>query len=80
MGDRFLVKAYPMDKEFRRLKLSRQIVDKLQAHVDKAELKPDDLFFCWRNPPSERQRPAFSCGALRHLTRVGSGHFVRPRQ
>jgi len=32
-GGRFLAKEYPKDKEYRRLKLSTQIVRKLRAHV-----------------------------------------------
>jgi integrase len=44
-GERFLVKDYPKDKEYRRLKLSAQIVLKLQAHRDAQHLGPDDLLF-----------------------------------
>src|SRR5438093_1362606 len=32
-GKRFLVKRYPKDKEYRRLKLSPQIIAKLKAHI-----------------------------------------------
>jgi integrase len=42
---RFLVKEYPKDKEYRRLKLSAQIVRKLQAHVTDHTLGRDDLLF-----------------------------------
>ncbi len=42
---RFLVKEYPKDKEYRRLKLSAQIVRKLQAHVQDHGLSRDDLLF-----------------------------------
>lgn len=42
---RFLVKEYPKDKEYRRFKLSAQIVRKLQAHVNDRGLGCDDLLF-----------------------------------
>ena len=32
-GGRFLVKDYPKDKEYRRLKLSPQITAKIEAHI-----------------------------------------------
>jgi integrase len=44
-GERFLVKDYPKDKEFRRLKLSAQIAAKLQAHAFYRGLAQDDLVF-----------------------------------
>ena len=44
-GGRFLVKEYPKDKEYRRLKLSQQLVDKLVAHIGARQLGPDDLIF-----------------------------------
>lgn len=43
-GGRFLVKEYPKDKEYRRLKLSAQIVAKLAAHIDDSGLSEDLLF------------------------------------
>jgi integrase len=49
-GKRFLVKAYPKDKEYRRLKLSVQIVAKLKAHIKAAKLGPDGLLFARRAP------------------------------
>jgi integrase len=42
---RFLVKGYPKDREFRRFKLSAQIVVKLKAHVAEHGLGRDDLLF-----------------------------------
>jgi integrase len=42
---RFLVKEYPKDKEYRRFKLSAQIVGKFQAHVTERSLGRDDLLF-----------------------------------
>jgi integrase len=56
-GKRFLVKDYPKDKEFRRLKLSTHIINKITAHRDAGNLSPDDLLFVVRDqgktrPPS----------------------------
>jgi hypothetical protein len=47
-GRRFLVKLYPKDKEYRRLKLSPQTVAKLQAHIKARGLGPDGLLFARR--------------------------------
>lgn len=44
-GGRFLVKEYPKDREYRRLKLSVQITAKLKAHVTEHALGRDDLIF-----------------------------------
>lgn len=49
-GQRFLVKEYPKDKEHRRLRLSRQIAAKIDAHISSNGLGPDDLLFAIRNP------------------------------
>jgi integrase len=43
-GKRFLVKD-PKDREYRRFKLSVQIVDKISAHIRAHRLRPDDLLF-----------------------------------
>jgi integrase len=48
-GGRFWVKEYPKDKEYRRFKLSAQIVAKLQAHVDALRLGSEDLLFAIRD-------------------------------
>jgi integrase len=50
-GERFLIKPYPKDKEWRRFKLSTQIVRKLKAHVKEKKLKPEDLLFSYRELP-----------------------------
>jgi integrase len=55
-GKRFLVKEYPKDKEYRRLKLSPQIVAKLKAHVDALVLGDDDLLFRLDQSVDARQR------------------------
>ncbi|MFC0860957.1 tyrosine-type recombinase/integrase [Sphaerimonospora cavernae] len=55
-GERFLVKPYPKDKEFRRFKLTAQIVMKLQAHAKAEKLGRNDLFFRWHHDPTPRKR------------------------
>jgi integrase len=42
---RFLVKDYPKDREYRRFKLSEQIVEKLHTHITVKDLGADDLLF-----------------------------------
>jgi integrase len=42
---RFLVKDYPKDREYRRFKLSEQIVEKLRAHITAKDVGADDLLF-----------------------------------
>jgi integrase len=44
-GERFLVKEYPKDKEFRRIKISPQLASKIDAHTKDAALGPDGLIF-----------------------------------
>jgi len=44
-GGRFLVKDYPKDREYRRLKLSAHITTKLKVHVTEHGLSRDDLLF-----------------------------------
>lgn len=55
-GNRFLVKDYPKDKDYRRFKLSVQIVNKLKVHRDAEQLGRDDLLFAIRD--QETKRPA----------------------
>jgi hypothetical protein len=55
-GDRFLVKDYPKDGEFRRFKLSAQIVAKLQAHVVEHDLGRNDLLFWAPEPDGPKVR------------------------
>ena len=59
-GNRFLVKDYPKDKEYRRFKLSQQIVNKIKAHIEANGLGKDDLLFCYQPPvqPKARLRDA----------------------
>jgi len=44
-GGRFLVKDYPKNGEYRRLKLTSQIAGKLRAYAGERELSDDDLVF-----------------------------------
>jgi len=55
-GQRFLVKPYPKDKEYRRLKLSQQLTAKLAAHVTDAGLGDDDLMFAMPHRDSRAAR------------------------
>jgi integrase len=57
-GGRFLVKDYPKDQEYRRFKLSRQIVAKIRAHVTASGLGADDLIFTYHPPVDSRVRRA----------------------
>ncbi len=47
-GERFLVKEYPKDKEFRRFKISKQLTQKLAAHIEQKKLGREDLLFTWQ--------------------------------
>jgi hypothetical protein len=65
MGERFLVK----DKEYRRFKLSAQIVAKLQAHITAGGLGDDDLLFTYHPPAESRvRRPDLSSGPAPGMT------------
>jgi integrase len=44
-GGRFLVKEYPKNGEFRRLKLSRSLITWLVAYAEARRLRPGDLLF-----------------------------------
>lgn len=45
LGQRFLVKEYPKDKEYRRIKLSQGLTTRLIAHIQETGLGENDLFF-----------------------------------
>ncbi|WP_372462260.1 tyrosine-type recombinase/integrase [Nonomuraea glycinis] len=53
-GERFIVKEYPKDREFRRFKLTVQIMAKLEAHIEAEKLEPDDLLFVWRQESKDK--------------------------
>ncbi|MFI9847382.1 tyrosine-type recombinase/integrase [Nonomuraea sp. NPDC051941] len=72
-GMRFLVKPYPKDKEWRRFKLSAQIVRKLQAHVKAQGLGREALFFEWKDDPNP-------CPHLRVLPNPDSLGFTEPNE
>jgi len=55
---RFLVKEYPKDREYRRLKLSDQIIRKLRAHVRLQGLGRDGLLFALGQSASKPADPA----------------------
>ena len=56
-GRRFFVKSYPKDKEWRRFRMSDQIVRKLSAHVTAYGLASDELLFARRGELTRRSRP-----------------------
>lgn len=51
-GGRFIIQDYPKDKEFRRFKLSPQIVNKLSSHITIHGLASNDLLFAFRRQAS----------------------------
>jgi integrase len=70
-GERFLVKEYPKDKEYRRVKLSKQLEDKIDTHIKDASLGPDDLIFAM--PPQDS--PTARLRAVPDMAALG---FTRP--
>ena len=52
-GARFLVK-YPKDNEYRRFKLSRQVVARISAHISEGHLEAGDLLFTAPVGPQRR--------------------------
>jgi integrase len=57
-GKRFIVKEYPKDKEYRRVKVSIQLTEKLVKHIENEQLAPDDLLFSMRRPDQAETRTA----------------------
>jgi integrase len=59
-GQRFVVKEYPKDKEWRQLRLADHIIAKLHAFIDARGLAADDLLFEMPQPggSARRRRPA----------------------
>ena len=55
-GQRFVIKDYPKDEEHRQLRLSKQIVTKIDVHIKQNGLEPYDLLFAIRE--SDAARPA----------------------
>lgn len=54
-GGRFLVKEYPKNREFRRLKLSRSLINWIIAYAEARRLRPGDLLFT--APTGPRRSP-----------------------
>ncbi|WP_261560272.1 tyrosine-type recombinase/integrase [Frankia tisae] len=66
---RFLVQEYPKNKKYRRFKISRQVVNKLQTYIQSTGLGTDDLLFpmpdqdlpaVQTGPPAEPDEPALT--------------------
>jgi integrase len=73
-GQRFLVKPYPKDKEYRRFKLSRPLVSKLVAHITAHQLGADDLLFSIRRQDSPQPHlRVLPDPAVLGLTEAGDG-------
>ncbi|MET9251491.1 tyrosine-type recombinase/integrase [Nonomuraea sp. NPDC003709] len=72
-GGRFLIKEYPKDKEFRRFKISKQLADKLAAHIKQNKLDPDDLLFTWRVELTATAPPPASSPVALGFTRPDAG-------
>ncbi len=53
-GERFWVKEYPKDGEYRRVKLSAQMTAKITAHIKAEGLGPDDLLFAMHDQDDKR--------------------------
>jgi integrase len=70
-GGRFLVKEFPKDQAFRRLKLSGQLTAKIAAHIEGAGLGPGDLIFSM--PPQDS--PAARLRAVPDMAALG---FTKP--
>jgi integrase len=70
-GGRFLVKEYPKDKEYRRLKLSKQLAGKLCAHIQSGGLSTGELLF----PMPPQDSPAARLHAVPDLASLG---FTEP--
>lgn len=70
-GQRFLIKEYPKDKEYRRLKLSQQLAAKLAVHAEDARLGEDDLFF----PMPQQHSPGARLRAIPDPAALG---FTKP--
>jgi integrase len=53
-GGRFLVKPYPKNTKYRRFKLSRQVVERIGAHLSERRVGPVDLLFTAPSEPLPR--------------------------
>jgi integrase len=55
-GQRFFVKPYPKDREYRRLKISVQLTSKLHSRILECEFDPNALLFPMPREPERSQR------------------------
>ncbi len=55
--ERFLVKDYPKDKEYRQLGLTERLIGRLRRHLEGAGLGPGDLLFPRPAPAEVHRRP-----------------------
>ncbi|GLH99814.1 tyrosine-type recombinase/integrase [Phytohabitans aurantiacus] len=55
-GQRFLVKDYPKDKEWRQFRVADHLLDKIKDHIAAQGLGLDDLLFQLRQPDGPRRR------------------------
>jgi integrase len=76
-GGRFLVKPYPKDKEYRRLKLSPQITAKLTAHIKARGLGLHGLLFVRRPTPSAPLRVVVNPASLGFTEANAAGRRYR---
>jgi integrase len=60
---RFLVKDYPKDKEYRRVKLSPEIATVLREHIQTNRLRRDDLLFAMPTPEPDPDPGAAAAAA-----------------
>ncbi len=72
-GKRFWVKEYPKDGEYRRFKLSTQIINKLKAHRDALRLESNSLLFTIHDQKSSAPRIAPNPDELGLTTPNGKG-------
>jgi integrase len=55
-GGRFVVKDYPKDKEWRRLRLPEHLLQKLKEHMAGSGIRPGDLLFAMPHPAGAQRR------------------------
>jgi integrase len=56
-GQRFTVKDYPKNAEYRQLHLSHQLAQQLTSHIREHQLTPEDLLFSYPHPTSQTPPP-----------------------
>lgn len=76
-GGRFLVKPYPKDKEYRRLKLGAHIVERLRTYVVEHGIGDNDLLFSFPASPKPALRVLRDPETLGWTSPVATGHRYR---